>query len=137
MKHVLLILLVVAVQLSISTRVRRQSLFGDFDLKKVPQVLQNRAAVEAYVRCLLATDQDSLTVCDKLGKRLRAIVPVAIKNAKCPEPCNDEEKKTVAQGIQILREKYPELFAKLLEHYSITPEQIKQLDDWLASIPSK
>lgn len=60
-----------------------------------------------------------------------AAVPKAIEQGDCPDNCTPQEKVALAQALQIFQRDYAEEFEKLKVHYKATPEQLKQLQEWI------
>ncbi|GAB6030795.1 THUMP domain-containing protein 3 [Chamberlinius hualienensis] len=109
-------------------------LFRDIDPKQVPIMLNNEAFVRAQHRCIVASDAQAVTFCDRIGKRLRAHLGPAIQKADCPSSCTQKEKETIVMVISTIKRKYPDIWSDVIGHEGVTPEQITKLDSWIASV---
>lgn len=49
----------------------RRQIFGEADPKRVPEMMTNRAFVESQGKCVVATDYEAPSLCDRIGRRLR------------------------------------------------------------------
>lgn len=135
MKSGAIVLLALVVAVASLPRVRRQ-IFGDADPKRVPEMLNNKAFVESQGKCVISSDADASIICDRIGKRLRANLPLAIQKGDCPSACNDDEKSAIVLIIKTLKEQYPEMWDSVIKHYKATPDQLTKLDTWVASVTS-
>ncbi|GAB6023207.1 hypothetical protein CHUAL_008026 [Chamberlinius hualienensis] len=134
----LLILFTAVIAIALASpleRLKRQILM-DIDPQQLIRMLNNAALVEAQRRCLLATDQQATSFCDRIGKKLRVSLADTIRQADCNE-CPEKEKKNLVAVITTVQKKYPNVWQDIINHYGIKPEEVERLNEWVDQVEGK